>query len=84
MPSTKDISEAILEYLYSHPEASDTLMGIAEWWLFDRAINHEVKTVRAALSKLLKDNWIIEIKSNNSEARYRLNPAKHRKINTKA
>jgi len=30
--------QEILEYLRKHPEASDTLEGIAEWWLLNQRI----------------------------------------------
>jgi Fe2+ or Zn2+ uptake regulation protein len=28
-----EIVEAILRYLHSHPDAADTVEGIAKWWL---------------------------------------------------
>lgn len=76
MAAGKDISQEILEYLFNHPDASDTLEGITEWWLLSQRIRYEMKRVKAAISKLTQDGWLIEIRQKNSTARYRLNPNK--------
>jgi hypothetical protein len=76
MAARKDISQEILEYLFNHPDASDTLEGITEWWLLSQRIRYEMKRVQTAISKLTQDGWLIEIKQKNSSARYRLNPNK--------
>jgi len=80
MPAKKDISQEILEYLFKHPDASDTLEGITEWWLLSQRIRYEMKRVKAAISNLTKDGWLIEIKQKNSSVRYRLNPDKRHGI----
>ena len=80
MPAKRDISEEILEYLRKHPEASDTLEGITEWWLLDQRIRYEMEKVKAAVYKLVSDGWIIQIKGKNSTKRYRLNPKKNERI----
>jgi DNA-binding transcriptional regulator PaaX len=76
MPAKKDISQDILKYLLKHPDASDTLEGIMEWWLLNQRIGYEIDKVKAAIFKLVKEGWVIEIKSKNSIVRYRLNPKK--------
>ena len=76
MAARKDISQEILEYPFNHPDASDTLEGITEWWLLSQRIRYEMKRVQTAISKLTQDGWLIEIKQKNSSARYRLNPNK--------
>jgi hypothetical protein len=73
-----DISEEILNYLFKHPDANDTLEGITEWWLLSQRISHEMKRVKAAVLRLVEEGWIIEIKGNNSTVRYRLNPKKRK------
>ena len=75
MPEKRDISQEILEYLRKHPEASDTLEGIAEWWLLNQRIHYEMQRVKAAILKLVKQGCIIELKNKGSGIRYRLNPA---------
>jgi hypothetical protein len=80
MQRMKDISQEILEYLREHPEASDTLEGITEWWLMSQRIRYEMEKVKAAVSKLVEEGWIIEIQEKNSTIRYKLNPKKRRGI----
>ena len=81
MVAENDISEEILNYLFKHPDASDTLEGITEWWLLNQRISCEMKRVKAALSKLVEQGWVIEIKTINSQIRYLLNPEKFREKN---
>ena len=81
MPRNKDISQEILEYLRKHPDASDTLEGITEWWLLNQRISYEMERVKAAVLKLVKQGWIEEIKTKNSRIRYHLKPVKHKEIN---
>jgi hypothetical protein len=80
MPEKKDISREILEYLHKHPDASDTLEGIAEWWILSERIHDEIGRVKAAVFKLMKQGWVIEIRGRNSAVRYRFNPVKRRQI----
>jgi DNA-binding transcriptional regulator PaaX len=80
MAREMDISQEILEYLNKHPEASDTLEGIAEWWLLTQRITCEIKRFKAAVFKLIEEGWLIESKSKNSNVYYRLNSEKRREI----
>lgn len=74
MTNQSDIAVEILNYLLKHPEANDTLEGITEWWLLNQRISYEMKRVKAAITKLIKEGWVIEFRGRNSLARYRLNP----------
>ena len=76
MPEKKDISQEILEYLRQHPNASDTLEGIMEWWLLSQRISHEMERVKSAVLNLVEDGWLIEIKGKDATLRYRFNPRK--------
>lgn len=48
----KELTEAVLEYLAEHPQASDTLEGIAEWWVMRQQVRAEVKTLVKVLRRL--------------------------------
>ena len=80
MATKNDISEEILNYLFKHPDASDTLEGITEWWLLSQRISYEMKRVKAAVFKLVEEGWIIEIKGNKPTVHYRLNPKKRKEV----
>ena len=80
MAIKSDISVEILNYLSKHPDANDTLEGITEWWLLSNKISYEMRRVKAAISNLIKDGWIIKIKGENSSVHYRLNPKKRKEI----
>lgn len=47
-----EVIETIMRYLDSHPDAADTVEGIAEWWL-PRALCADVHLVDQALARLL-------------------------------
>jgi DNA-binding transcriptional regulator PaaX len=78
MVTKNDISEEILNYLLKHPAASDTLEGITEWWILNQRIRYEMEKVKAAVSKLVKEGWVNEIKGKDSTVRYRLNSKKRK------
>jgi hypothetical protein len=80
MATKNDISEEILNYLFKHPDSNDTLEGITEWWLLNQRIRYEMEKVKAAVSKLVKEGWVIEMKSKNSSVRYRVNPARRKDL----
>jgi hypothetical protein len=80
MATKNDTSEEILNYLFKHPDASDTLEGITEWWLLSQRISYEMKRVKAAVFKLVEEGWIIEIKDKKSTVHYRLNPKKRKEV----
>lgn len=80
MATKNSISEEILNYLFKHPDANDTLEGITEWWLLSQRISYEMKRVEAAVLKLVEEGWIIEIKGENSTVHYRLNPKKSKEF----
>jgi hypothetical protein len=76
MATENDISEEILNYLLKHPDANDTLEGITEWWVLSQRISYEIKRVKEAILKLVKEGWVTEIKRTNSTPRYRFNSLK--------
>ncbi|MDZ7288481.1 MAG: hypothetical protein ONB44_00940 [candidate division KSB1 bacterium] len=48
----KQMADAILGYLAEHPRASDTLEGIAEWWIMRHQVRVEVNTLERILRQL--------------------------------
>ena len=76
------IGNEILAYLVDHPKAQDTLEGIVEWWLLERAIKFQTARVREALSDLVARGLILEKKRTNSKTHYRVNQNRFEEINT--
>jgi len=70
----------IMTYLFEHPEAQDTLEGIVEWWLLERAIKFETTRVKEALSELGSKGFIFEKKGPDLQTHYRINQARYKKI----
>lgn len=47
-----NVAQEIEQYLKTHPEAADSLEGIATWWVSRQRIRAEMAVVRAALERL--------------------------------
>jgi uncharacterized protein YigA (DUF484 family) len=58
--SEDEIAQDILNYLRSHPEASDTLEGITKWWLIRLRVSDTTEVVRRALERLRDQGLIRE------------------------
>lgn len=73
-PGVEYLSEQILRYLLKHPEAGDSMEGIAEWWLMLQRIEDEVDNVKAALDFLVSKG-LVEVEGGADSRRlYRLKP----------
>ena len=48
------LEKAILAYLAEHPQAADTLVGIAEWWLNEYQGHVDLSTTQRVLDRLTK------------------------------
>lgn len=59
--SEQEMAEAILSYLKEHPEASDTLEGIAEWWIMRQRVRVEVDTLKRVLCQLTEGGLLEEL-----------------------
>lgn len=66
------VAKAILDYLRKHPEAQDTLAGIAEWWLPEQAVKSRTATVKEALDELVAAGLICEHKGKDAQISYRM------------
>ena len=67
----QELAEAILHYLVEHPQAMDTLEGIAEWWLLRREIGVAVERVERALAQLTAQGYL-ETLGTGANRRFRL------------
>ena len=66
----------LLGYLRANPAASDTVEGIAQWWLRGQGVNVRKATVEIALKELVTSGWMIAAESRWSHRVYALNPAR--------
>ena len=74
------IGKEILAYLVDHPKAQDTLEGIVNWWLLERAIKFQEAQVKKALAELFVNGLVIEHKGPGSQTQYRINQSKYEEI----
>ena len=74
------IGNEILAYLADHPKAQDTLEGIVDWWLLERAIKFQEAQVKKALAELVDKGWVIEQTGKDSKIHYRLNQSRFEEI----
>lgn len=56
-----EMAEAILEYLAEHPQAMDTLEGIAEWWLLRQQIRVNLTALQRVLRGLTDTGLLDEV-----------------------
>jgi hypothetical protein len=66
------VAEAILDYLRKHPEAQDTLAGIAEWWLPTQGIRNGAANVKEALDELVAEGLLSEHQGKDAQVSYRI------------
>ena len=52
------LARKILGYLERHPQAQDTLEGIAQWWLLEQEIRVQISRVKASLDWLVKGRLV--------------------------
>jgi len=50
--------DAILQYLQNHPDAGDTVEGIAQWWLAQQDAGEDEVLVEQALNHLVKQGLV--------------------------
>jgi hypothetical protein len=79
-PGQAAIASDILAYLDEHPQAQDTLEGIAQWWLMEQRIKQVISGVRSALSELVHEGLVLEYEGADGQARYGVNLEKRAQI----
>ena len=62
---------SILGYLYAHPDARDTSVGIRTWWLCGE--DADADSVQSALDELLLSGWITRSGTSSNHPMYGLN-----------
>lgn len=67
----KEMTDAIVGYLAEHPQASDTLEGVAEWWIMRQQVRTEINMLKKVLRQLTKSGVLEEIGKGDTP-RYRL------------
>ena len=76
----REIARAILRYLEIHPDAKDTLEGIAKWWLW-LELNDQLRgEVEKAVSLLVSRGFILETRREGVPTYYKLNPEKRKDL----
>ena len=83
-PSLQDkggrLANEVLGYLLRHPEAQDTVEGIAEWWLLERRVEEALTYVTKVLRELVTKDFLVASKCEDGRIYYRLNRAMEREI----
>jgi hypothetical protein len=73
------LCDELLGYLREHPNAMDTLTGIAEWWLPQHRRRVDVERVAQAL-RTLEERELIERIGHDERALFRLRSPKSRQL----
>jgi len=75
-----ETARAILRYLQAHPEAKDTLDGIAQWWLLREWTERKVAEVERAVSFLVTEELVLQTTRTGLPPYYQLNDQKSTEI----
>lgn len=51
--SEVEVEYSVLEYLYRHPQAADTLRGIVDWWLPRQRYESDCQRIEHVLGRLV-------------------------------
>jgi hypothetical protein len=66
------VAAEILAYLYEHPNAADTMEGIADWWLPQQRLTENLTLIHAALRLLLARGLIHKRRLPDGQTIYRV------------
>lgn len=76
----RDIARAVLRYLETHPEAKDTLEGIARWWLERERSERLLAEVERAVALLISRDLVVETRRPGMPPYYEINPSRREVI----
>ena len=68
-----EIARAVLRYLEAHPDAKDTVQGIAQWWILRECAERKMSEVEKGVAVLLARGLIVEIRREGLPSYYGLN-----------
>ena len=75
-----EIVREILGYLVEHPDAQDTLEGIAQWWIPEQGIRTQIGNIKKAIAELVAQELVLERRGKDSRVHYRINALNRKKI----
>lgn len=70
----RQIVKQVLSYFVRNPKAADSLEGVAHWRLLEEEIHRSVQQTEAALTWLVRQGFLQEIRALGSARLFRLNP----------
>jgi hypothetical protein len=73
---SRRVAREVLSYFVRHPQATDTMEGIARWRLLDELARRTVDETGAALKWLVARGFLVEISPSASPLLYHLNHTK--------
>jgi hypothetical protein len=76
----RPLADEVLAYLLRHPQAQDTMEGIAEWWLLEQRVRDAVADVEKALRDLVDRDFLVMRNCFEGRTYYGLNRDKEREI----
>ena len=77
------IAQEIQRYLQKHPDAADSVSGIARWWLARQRYQDALDKVGMALELLVRQRLVSRTDQIDGRALYAFNsPEKNKKTNT--
>jgi hypothetical protein len=56
-----ELARCVLSYLAEHPQATDTLEGIAEWWVMREQVRVDMDLLELVLRRLTQQGLLEEI-----------------------
>jgi hypothetical protein len=76
LSAVDELAGLVLGYLRDHPDAADTLQGVAEWWIPRQQIRVDVMNLQRALRLLVVRGLVQEV-GKAEDLTYRLAPPSH-------
>jgi hypothetical protein len=72
METKEKIAARVFRYLQQHPDASDTLEGVAKWWLESERVNYTVDMVAEALDEMIGQGLLKKIERKDGRVIYQV------------
>ena len=68
---SEPLADAIRRYLLEHPDAQDTVEGIAEWWSREQRVRRSATAVRQGLAELVDQGTVLEQRGRDGRIHYK-------------